>query len=135
MDLWSQIYLLDSGKTLGPNITAYRKKYFDNLNTGSRNFNQWTLKPGADKQIHSAIAPMVIRFDESTFAELPPLVFNKVKVSLPEKALNYYRDIEKEFFAEMDGAETVVESSTGKYLVCRQIANGRHYDPDDGDKD
>ena len=29
MDLWSQIYLLDNGKRLGKNITAYRNMFFD----------------------------------------------------------------------------------------------------------
>lgn len=27
-DLWSQVYLLDQGQTLGQNITAYRNRWF-----------------------------------------------------------------------------------------------------------
>ena len=134
MDLWSQIYLLDSGEALGKNITAFRRKYFEIANPHNPQFNQWQLKYGADKLIQKAVKHLVIRFDESMFAELPELVFNEIPLTLPTKAMNYYKSIEKDMFAEMEGQETFVSSASGKYLLCRQIANGRHYDPEDKSK-
>lgn len=131
LDLWSQMYIVDSGVSLGKNITAYRNKYFENVNYNTRLYADYRPKAGADEQIQNAIAPKVIRFDASTFAELPPLVFNKIFVSLPAKAESYYRQIEREMFGELDG--TVTETNS-KYLLCRQIANGRHYETEDKDK-
>ena len=134
MDLWSQIYLLDSGATLGPNITTYRKRYFDQVQIPGQKFSIWEPKPGAAEHIQKLISDFVIRFDESMFAELPELVFNEIPITLPEKALRYYKDIEKDFLAEMDGQTTEAVTASSKYLLCRQIANGRHYDPDDKSK-
>jgi SNF2 family DNA or RNA helicase len=133
-DLWSQVYLLDSGATLGKNITAYRRRYFEQVQIPGQKWSNWVLRKGAMDEIYKAIAPIIIRFDERMFAELPELIFNEIPVSLPEKALRYYESLEKDFFAELDGATTEAATAGAKYLLCRQIANGRHYDPQDKSK-
>jgi len=135
MDLWSQIYLLDSGASLGKNITEYRKRYFDVSNTYTSQYNTWEPKRGAADAVRKRVAPFVIRFDEKQFAELPPLVINKIMLTLPEKSASYYRSIEKDMLAELDLTGTVSSlSASAKYLLCRQIASGQHYDPEDKSK-
>lgn len=128
MDLWSQVYLLDSGAALGKTITEYRNTYFTADTFG--NFTRYTLRPGAAEQIHAAIAHLVIRFDASTFADLPSLVINDVRVTLPEKVAKFYAGVESEMFGELDGGDLLVPNASAKYLLCRQIANGNYYDPD-----
>ena len=130
MDLWSQVYLLDSGATLGKNITEYRKRFFNAIQYPGQKFTLWEPKPGAADEVQKLISLFVIRFDESMFAELPELIFNEIPITLPDKAKKYYREIEKDFFAIMDGQSTEAVTASSKYLLCRQIANGRHYDPD-----
>lgn len=135
MDLWSQIYLLDSGTTLGKNITEYRKRYFDVSNPHTSTYNTWEPKKGASDAVQKRIAPFVIRFDEKQFAELPPLVVNKIPITLPEKAASYYRSIENGLFADLDLTGVTSDiSASAKYLLCRQIASGQHYDTEDKSK-
>jgi SNF2 family DNA or RNA helicase len=127
LDLWSQIYLIDSGAALGKNITSYRREYFDDVAPRSVRFSIWRPKAGAPARIHNAIAPLVMRVDESTFPDLPPLVVRDWRVTLPDKARGVYDKIEKEFFAEVDGGAIEAPTAVAKYNLCRQIANGRAY--------
>lgn len=129
MDLYHQIYILDQGKSLGKNITAFRRKYF--YPTGYRGFTEYNLIPGAEKQIAGQIAPLVLRIDADTHLDLPPLINNKIRVQLPVKARRVYDDFEQKLFAELDGYEKgmPLKSAASTYNVCRQIANGRFYRP------
>jgi SNF2 family DNA or RNA helicase len=127
MDLWAQIYLLDQGATLGKNITTFRNRYCQ-----LKNQKHWTyeLLPGIDQVIHKMISPHVIRFDETLF-KLPERVINDVRIELNSKARKVYDGIEKKLFAEIDGQTIDSPKGSSRYLLCRQIANGRMYDPDD----
>ena len=124
-DLWSQMYIVDIGKTFGPTITGFRDAYFQIDNP---KFYTYKLLPGAADSIHRAIAPSVLRFDESVF-KLPERVINDVRITLGEKARCIYDGMERDLFAEMDGGEVTAPNTSSKYLLCRQIANGRMYDP------
>jgi len=131
MDLYGQIYILDQGKALGKNITAFREKYF--YPTGYRGFTEYNLIPGSEKLIPHKIAPMVMRIDGDTHLDLPPLVNHIIKVRLPANARRIYDDFERELFAELDGyADGMsLNSAVALYNVCRQIANGHFYRPPD----
>lgn len=125
IDLWAQMYLIDLGNTLGKNITTFRRQYCQ-----LKNPKHWTyeLLPGADKTIHDRVSPYVIRFDETLF-KLPERVVNDVKVKLHDRARKIYDSMQKQFFAELDGETVFAPKNSSKYLLCRQIANGRMYDP------
>ena len=127
MDLWAQMYIVDQGQTLGLNITSFRNTYCQLTNP-----KHWTyeLLPGVDKVIHEKVSPYVIRFDETLF-KLPERVVNDVKISLNASARKIYDKMEKKLFAEIDGELVEAPGQSSNYLLCRQIANGRMYDPDD----
>lgn len=126
-DLWAQIYMLDKGIALGRNITTFRAHFMESVQFPGAKFKIYKMKRGADQQIFDRIKHLAIRFDASMFADLPPIVYNQIEIDLPEKARRYYDDIEQQMFAELDNVETLIDSAAGKYLTCRQIANGRHY--------
>lgn len=130
-DLWAQLYIVDQGRTLGRNITTFRDQYCQLKNT-----KHWTyeLLPGAAQTIHQKVAPLVIRFDETLF-ELPERVVNDVRITLGDRARKIYDGIEKQLFAEIDGDTVHAPRKSSRYLLCRQIANGRMYDPDDTQPD
>lgn len=124
-DLWAQMFIVDMGKTFGQTITGFRDSYFQIDNP---KYYTYKLLPGAAGAIHRAIAPSVLRFDESVF-KLPERVINDVRVTLNEKSRKIYDDMERELFAEIDGGDVSAPNASSKYLLCRQIANGRMYDP------
>jgi SNF2 family DNA or RNA helicase len=128
MDLYSQIFLLDRGESLGRYITHYRQRYFYPIQF--KNFVEWSQKPGADKVINQRIAHLVMRIDAADHLDLPPIVYNEVKVQLPPKAMRTYKHLEKQFFAQIDGTPILLGSAVSAYNACRQVANGRLYEPE-----
>jgi SNF2 family DNA or RNA helicase len=127
MDLYSQIYILDQGEALGRNITAYRKSYF--YPSMFRNFIEWNLKAGADQVIQRRVAPLVDRIDAETNLDLPELVEHTIEVSLSEADQEIYKSFEKQLFAQIGKDNFTLASAASAYNTCRQIANGRFYEP------
>ena len=129
LDLYSQLFIVDQGETLGPNITAYRRRFF--YPTSYRNFVEYQPKAGAAESIQRAIAPVIMRIDAESNLDLPELLEHRIDVELPPKVKKVYLDFEKRLFAEIDGYEDgfSIKTMAAAYNVCRQVANGRLYRP------
>ena len=56
MDLWSQMYLLDSGERLGKTITGYREKYFIPNQRNQTTIFNYKPKSGAEEAIKEKIS-------------------------------------------------------------------------------
>jgi len=123
MDLWSQIYILDSGAALGKYITHFRNAFF--YPSGFNGYT-WELKDGADKKIYSRLKSLVTHVGEEVL-DLPEVVVDIEKLSLPTKAQCVYYQIEKELFAQLDAGEISVANAAVKTMKLRQIANGGIY--------
>lgn len=127
MDLYPQMYIVDKGKALGKKITHYRNRYFDhNMYKG---FHEYTLKKDAEESIHKAIAPSVLRIEAADYLDLPDLIYNTIKVTLPKSAKKIYKQIETYLFMELDDEELTLPSASAAYNACHQIANGSIYRP------
>ena len=81
MDIWAQMYLLDRGEALGRTITVYRQKYFKPGQTNGFVVYNYTLLPGADREIHAAIAPKVMSLKAADYLKLPRRIDNVVEVT------------------------------------------------------
>lgn len=125
LDLWSQIYILDEGKSLGVNYHEFRNEYFQ---ADDWNKYDWQIKDFAAERIHAKAAPLILQMSAEDYLDMPPLVFNDIKVKLPEKAYKHYKQMEREFFTELDGLETSAEATAQSSMKCHQIANGRVYE-------
>lgn len=125
LDLWSQIYLLDEGKTFGHNYHKFRSKYFE---TTDWNKYTWNIKDFSSDIIHEKIAPMVLEMSAEDYLDMPPLIYNSIMVQLPGKAQKYYKQMEKEFFIELDDMEASAEQAAQVSQKCHQIANGNVYE-------
>lgn len=125
LDLFGQMYIVDQGKSLGKFITHYRQEYF--LPTGFNGYD-WKLKPGAEKRIHEAIGPYILRMEATDHLDLPELVNNVVKVQLPPAARKIYEAMDETMVAEVNGdAKLTAVSAAAASIKCRQIANGGVY--------
>lgn len=125
MDLWSQFFLLDSGKSIGRTITNYRQRFFDTDYMGY----SYTLKAGADKQIQEAVSHMVLSMSAKDYLELPsfiPIVLNN---QLEGKLLNQYKKFEKDMILAVNSEDKITAMSaatlTNKLL---QFCSGNMYD-------
>lgn len=127
MDLFSQIYILDSGAALGRFITHYRNTYF--YPTGFGGY-EWKLQPDAEKKIQAQIKPLVLRLEAKDYLELPELIENNIYVELPSAARKVYKQMEDELFAGLKKGDVVAANAAAASIKCRQIANGGVYDED-----
>jgi SNF2 family DNA or RNA helicase len=124
-DLWSQMYIVDRGKTLGRFITHFRNAYFYKEVCGS--FVKQHLIPGMDRVIWDRVTPHCYRIDADTCLDLPELIINDIIVDLPPAARKTYKDMEDKLFAEIDGENRFAATSGTNYGMCRQIAGGALY--------
>ncbi|WP_406004615.1 SNF2-related protein [Streptomyces sp. NBC_00987] len=145
-DLWSQVYLLDEGQTLGQNITAFRNRWFmPKMVPGTTTPAKWIPTANAEAEIHQAISHLVMSA-QNTSLQLPELSIQDVNVTLPPDLLQAYKDFKRDLVLDIvqtytndDGkltqsVESIVAANqavlTSKLM---QFASGTLYtaDPDD----
>ncbi|MFD4475906.1 SNF2-related protein [Streptomyces sp. NPDC058471] len=145
-DLWSQVYLLDQGQTLGQNITAFRNRWFTpKMVPGTTAPAKWIPTANAEAEIHQAISHLVMSA-QNTSLQLPALSIQDVNVTLPPDLLQAYKDFKRDLvldivqtYTDDDGkltqsVESIVAANqavlTSKLM---QFASGTLYtaDPDD----
>lgn len=124
MDLFGQIYILDQGTALGAYITHYRRSYFTK---GYDGFS-WEPQPQAFDEILEKIAPFVMRLEDKDWLELPELVYNDIRVTLPEDVKNQYKELEREFMVQIQDTEILAPSAAALSMKLRQIVGGAMYD-------
>lgn len=132
MDIWAQMYLLDRGEALGRTITVYRQKYFKPGQTNGFVVYNYALLPGAEKEIHAAIAPKVMSLTAADYLTLPHRIDNVVAVTLPEKARKQYLQMEKDYILSMGSDEITAASAAALSNKLLQMADGAVYDNERG---
>lgn len=127
IDLWSQIYLLDSGERLGKTVTGYRDKYFVPEKRNGKVVFSYRLRGGADEEIKKRVADICFSMRAEDYLELPDLIYTNQFVKLKDR--KKYDTFEKEFYFEFKRGFEVVAVSSG-VLVNKllQLANGAIYD-------
>lgn len=128
MDLWAQIFLIDSGKRLGRTMTMFRNKYFNQV--GYMGYD-YALKPNAKDFILKSISDVCMTMKAEDYLQLPEKINIKNAIQLPTKALAQYKEIEKEFLLSLDN-DVNIESPSAAALANKllQICNGAIYDED-----
>jgi hypothetical protein len=124
MDLFSQIYILDGGSSLGRYITHFRNSFF--VKSG---WNAWDWKPapGAFERMVDKIAPLVMQLKAEDYLEMPELNFKNVEVILPDAAMKAYLEVEDVFITRLEEHDVVAANAAAAGVKCRQIANGAVY--------
>jgi SNF2 family DNA or RNA helicase len=124
LDIWSQIYLIDLGQSLGRTMTSYKQRFFEADYMGYK----LTPREGSAEKIHALIAPNVIHMSAEDYLELPERVDLIERVDMPASALEIYADFEKTLIAELEDGEEV-EAMTAAVLANKllQFANGCMY--------
>jgi SNF2 family DNA or RNA helicase len=125
--LWPQVYILDAGARLGKNITAYRRRWFNEHR--ELNYSVYTILPGAESQIYAAVDDIVMHKSRSLLA-LPDRLDNIIAITLPDDARRVYSDIrDKSIHALNESSPALVATTAAsKGLLLKQVANGTVYD-------
>lgn len=131
MDLWSEIYLMDGGQRLGPNITAYRNTFFDPGLVINNNVVSWSPKPGAEDFIYKQIGDIVISIKNPNI-KLPQVTYNNVYCYMDDKEKEMYKTLLKEQVLDLkdeNGNEISIEAANSAVLSAKlsQMASGTLY--------
>lgn len=128
IDLWPQMYLLDGGERLGKTITGYKERFFY---PGQRNgyvVYEWKLKENAEDNINKKISDICISMKAEDYLNMPERIDNKVEVQLSKKALDIYKQIERDYILNLNDKDITATNAAALTNKLLQIANGAIYD-------
>lgn len=139
MDLWSTIYLMDSGQRLGRTITEYRNTYFNPGLYANGYPVTWRARAGADKIIYDKIKDIVISIKNPDL-KLPAVTEHNVYCYMLPDELALYKSFVKEKIitsADAQGNEITATAVNNGVLVnkMKQMASGTLYIDDSPTKD
>jgi SNF2 family DNA or RNA helicase len=126
-DLWSQVYLIDSGARLGKNITAFRRRY---MYPHPRIPNVWLMRDGVEKEIYDKIADISYVLKAKGNIDLPERIDNYIEINMDEATKAKYEELESSYLLSVD--ENEIEAANAAVLSNKllQLTNGAIYDED-----
>lgn len=123
--LFAQIYLLDLGKRLGKNITAYRERHF----TYNRWSMKWKLRPGSEEEILSKIADICLVMKANDYLPRAEPTIVQHKVHLAQSQLDLIKQLERDFLVKLpDGTEIEAKTAAALSSMMLQMASGSLYE-------
>ena len=123
LDLWSQVYLIDLGKTLGRTMTDYKRRFFESDYMGYK----YEPKTGSADKIHELIKPFTLSMSAEDYLEVPSRIDSVIRVDLPPKVLKQYRDFEKDLILNIGDDELEAPSAAVLANKLLQWSNGAIY--------
>lgn len=124
LNLWPQIYLLDSGERLFRTFTGFRDHYFTSDYMGYT----WTPKAGAEEDIYHRIGDVCLRMDAADYLDTPERVDITTPCPLPAAARSVYDAMEADELLPMSEGEPITAANAAVLVgKLQQIAGGAVY--------
>ncbi|VEN62519.1 unnamed protein product [Callosobruchus maculatus] len=114
VDLWGQVWFVDQGQRLGRTYGAFTSRWFNSIQFPGQS---WTkLEPFAHSQdeIQRALADVTISLDAADWFDIKEPIHNVIRIDMPPKARQQYREMEKEMFLELNGEGIEAPNAAGK---------------------
>lgn len=125
LDLFGQYLVIDQGARLGKSFNKYRTRFFYQSDRGGYRYRPFE---GAPDRINNLIGDITLSMKNEDYLDLPPFVFNNIRLDLDDKGRALYDEAEREMIVSLDSGNTVDITSEGsKINRCLQIANGAIY--------
>ena len=121
IDLWGPFYICDKGQRLGHNITFFRNKWF------IHDFHARRYEPreGARDEIMERISDIFFTLKSEDYLKLPKMMLQDHAVTLPPKALELYKRLERTMQLKELNLEAVNNGVLTNKLL--QLTNGSLY--------
>ena len=122
-DLWGILWFLDAGRRLGRSFTAFSERWFQLERDG------YGLKPlpHAFDEITGLIDDLCLSIQAKDYFDLREPIVNNIPVALPPKAMAAYKEMEREWFLEIERTGVEAFNKAGSNIKCLQLANGALY--------
>lgn len=136
IDLWGQTWFLDAGKRLGRSFTSFEERWFRARRAG-KDAHSVTYEPTdfAQDHIESAIRDICLSLDPRDYFPLEEPIRNVIKVRLPDAARQKYRQMEKEFFMQIEHHEIEAFNAGSRSQKLLQLCSGAVYVDQGADTD
>ncbi len=132
-DIFSQIYILDMGDTLGRFISHFRNEYFYvveksiTLKSGEvRTWRTYELMEDAEEEIYKKLRKLVLRIPEEVIG-LDPYTPIMREITLPPAARKAFREVELDYITFLERGPLTVANAGVATAKLRQIASGSVY--------
>lgn len=129
-DLWGQTWFIDKGQRLGRTFDAFTQRWFRPHYSG---YGVEPL-PTAQREIEQRLDDVCLSLDARDHFDLRQPIINTIRVELPAKARQLYRDMEREMFAQIGEHDVEAFSAAARTIKCLQIANGAAYIDDQAER-
>lgn len=127
MDIWTQLFLLDGGERLGPTVTEYRRRYFEQEPATY----SYRIKPFAQQVIQHKIRDRVLSLSAQDYLELPERIESISWITLPPNARRAYHRLREDFMLRFGNGQLITVANAGVMInKALQIANGAIYHED-----
>ncbi len=117
--LWAQMFLVDRGETLGPNLTIYRDAFFKTKVHPYTGFPMYEFDPKKKAALNRTLAHRSIRYQASA-SDLPETIRIVKEVYLPTSVQDHYAAVKQELRAAR-GNPVLIQSA---FIRLRQLSSG-----------
>lgn len=128
IDLWAEIGILDMGQRLGRFIGGYRERFFLPDKRSREMIYSYKPKDGAEEAIYSLLSDICISMKAVDYLDMPECVYNRVEVSMSEKEMRLYSQLEKDMLLPYEDGDIDAVNAAGLSNKLMQMANGAVYD-------
>lgn len=128
IDLWAEIGILDMGQRLGRFIGGYRERFFVPDKRSREMVFSYKLREGAEDAIYSLLSDICISMKAVDYLEMPECVYNRMEVSMNEREMKLYRQLEKDMLLPYEDGDIDAVNAAGLSNKLMQMANGAVYD-------
>lgn len=133
-DLWAPCWFLDAGHRLGRSYKAFTDRWFQSL-PGEPGRQRIKPLPFAQSQIQDVIKDLCLTLDAKDWFPVEDPIVRDICVELPPAARSLYREMQKQMFFELEGANVSASNAASKTCKCLQIGNGAVYIDPTADSD
>jgi len=128
IDLWAEIGLLDMGQRLGRFIGGYRERFFVPDKRSREMVFSYKPREGAEDMIYNLISDICISMKAVDYLEMPECVYNRVEVSMSEKEMALYEQLERDMLLPFSDGDIDAVNAAALSNKLLQMVDGAVYD-------
>lgn len=131
-DLWAQMYLIDTGRSLGRSKTRYIDTFF-NVVKHNNIIIKCVPKYGATEEIARLISPHTLTMKTADYLDMPDIIYNDIFVNLSEEVARKYEELERNGILQLEedlakeNNSIIAANAAGLSNKLCQFANGAVY--------
>lgn len=123
-DLWSQVTIMDDGRTLGGTLKEFRRRY---MQRDPKIQERWIAQPDAQERINREVVPYAMAMSNPGL-KLPPLTIDDVTIPLDDATMDRYRRFRRNSIMQLEDGRVVDAVNAGVLMgKLLQFASGTLY--------